>query len=79
MTERIPLVYNPSANQIQEVATTDELSVGIMSASVFSTPATVSEAISLSNTNFNYVQVGPVAISGVGTVTVGSGVTYVVI
>ncbi len=79
MPERIPLVYNPAANQIQEVATTDEFSVGIVSTIAFSNLANITEPVSLANSHFNYMQVGPIAISGLGTVTVGAGVTYVVI
>lgn len=79
MSERIPLVYNPSADQIQEVATTDELSVGIITAAAFSNLATITQPVSLANSHFNYMQVGPIAVSGLGTITVGAGVSYVVI
>jgi len=80
MTERIPLVYNPSANQIQEVATTDEVSVGFMSATVYSNAKTIDSAVSLTNSNYNYMMVGPISVTaGIGTVIVGTGVTYVVL
>ena len=32
MAERIPLIYNPNADQIQEVGLEDQVSVGIASA-----------------------------------------------
>ena len=36
MTERIPIIYNPNTGQFQEVETTDEINVGIVSAIAFS-------------------------------------------
>jgi len=79
MTERIPLVYNPSANQIQEVAATDEISVGIITAIVFSNLKTINSPVSLANSSHNYMMVGPISITGIGTVVVGSGVSYVIV
>jgi hypothetical protein len=79
MAERIPLIYNPSANQIQETALGDETSVGILTAVVFSNLRTVSSPISLANSSFNYLMAGPVSLSGIGTITVGSGVSFVIV
>ena len=79
MPERIPLVYNPSSGQLQEVSASDEVSVGIISATVISNPNIISSSVTLTNTNFNYAQVGPISV-GVGqTITVGAGVSYSVL
>jgi hypothetical protein len=79
MAQRNPLIYNDSAGQLQEVSVDDEINVGIVSAVAFSNVKTITDPISLGNAGYNYMMVGPVAISGVGTVTVGSGVTYTVV
>ena len=79
MAERIPLIYNPSANQIQETALTDETSVGILTAVVFSNLKVVSSPISFANSSFNYLMAGPVSLSGIGTITVGAGVSFVIV
>ena len=66
MAARYPLIYNNSAEQIQEIPDGDELNlsgadiaVGIVSA--------------------NYAQVGPVAVGAGATISVGAGISYVVI
>ena len=74
MPERIPLVYNSNSGGIQEVSSTDEVNVGILTATVFSNPHTITSAVS-----FNYMQVGPVTVGAAGTITVGAGVSYLVI
>jgi hypothetical protein len=79
MAERAPLIYNPSANQIQEVSLSDEVSVGILTATVFSNLKTINSPLTLTNTNYNYFNVGPVAVTGIGTVIVGAGVSYVIV
>lgn len=79
MAERIPIVFNSTSGQLTEVELTDETSVGILTASVFSNLKTITSPLELTNTQHNYFHVGPVAVSGVGTVTVGSGVSYVVL
>ena len=79
MPERIPLVYNSSSGQIQEVSISDEINVGVVTAVAFSNLKTISSPISLANSSYNYMMVGPIAISGVGTVTVGAGVSYVIV
>lgn len=79
MPERIPLVYNPSSGQIQEVSASDEVNVGIISATVISNPNVITSSVTLTNTNFNYAQIGPISV-GVGyTVAVGAGVSYSVL
>ena len=79
MAQRNPLIYNYNAGQLQEVSIDDELNVGIVSAVAFSNVKTIYSPVSLANTGYNYMMVGPIAVSGVGTVTVGSGVTYTVV
>ena len=79
MAERVPLIYNPSANQIQETALTDETSVGILTAVVFSNLKVVSSPLSLANSSFNYLMAGPVSVTGIGTIIVGAGVSFVVV
>ena len=79
MAERIPLIYNPNADQIQEVALEDSASVGIMSAQTLATPAFVDRAISMGSTFFNYANFGPVYIAPGGSLTVGAGVSHVII
>jgi hypothetical protein len=79
MAERSPLIYNPSANQIQEVSLTDEVSVGILTATVFSNLKTISSPLGLANSAYNYMMAGPVSVTGIGTVIVGAGVSFVVV
>ncbi len=79
MAERIPLIYNPSANQIQETALTDEISVGILTAAVFSNLKVVNTQLNLLNSSYNYLMAGPVSVTGIGTITVGAGVSFVVV
>mgnify|MGYP003114340126 CR=1 FL=1 len=86
MADRYPLIYNSSVEQIQELPSGDGLdlsgavlSTGIMSATAYSTPDTVSSSITLDNTSYNYMQVGPVTVGVGATIAVGAGVSYVVI
>lgn len=79
MPERIPLVYNSSSGQIQEVSASDEVNVGIISATVISNPNVIISSINLTNTSFNYVQVGPITVGVGATIAVGAGVSYTVI
>ena len=79
MAERVPLIYNPSANQIQESSLTDEVSVGILTAVVFSNLKVVNTPLGLANSSFNYLMAGPVSLSGIGTITVGAGVSFVIV
>jgi hypothetical protein len=79
MAERIPIIYNPNTGQFQEVETTDEINVGIVSAIAFSNLNVIDQPITLASTAHNYVMFGPVAVSGIGTVIVGSGVSYAII
>lgn len=79
MTERAPLIYNSSANQIQEVSLSDEVSVGILTATVFSTANVVNQTVSLANSSFNYAMIGPVTVGSGATIFVGAGVSYVVL
>ena len=79
MPERIPLAYNSDANQIQEPATTDELRIGFTTATVFSNPNRLDENVSLANSHFNYMHLGPITVGAGYSITVGAGVSYVVI
>lgn len=80
MTERVPIIYNPSANQLQEVSLSDEVSVGVISARSFSTINLIAnESVSLGNSAFNYAMFGPITIGTSGTITVGAGVSFVII
>jgi hypothetical protein len=79
MAQRNPIIYNDSAGQLQEVSLNDELNVGIVSAVAFSNIKLVTSPVSLANSNYNYMMVGPVAVSGIGTINVSAGVTFTVI
>ncbi len=86
MAERVPLIYNDTAKQIQELSTSDSIDLsgtqilaGVITATALSTPASISTSITLDNASYNYVMVGPVEVSVGATVAVGSGVSYVVI
>jgi hypothetical protein len=79
MADRAPLIYNPSAGQLQELSLSDEVSVGIITATMYSTVKVVNSTISLSNANHNYLMVGPVTVGTAGTILVGVGCTYVII
>ncbi len=79
MTERVPLIYNPSANQIQESSLNDEVSVGILSVRVISNPNFyTTEIVSMANSSFNYGMFGPVTIGTGATISVGAGVSFVI-
>jgi hypothetical protein len=80
MSERIPVVYNDNAGQLQEISLSDAASVGLMSARAYSSLNFITnEAIVLASTSFNYFSVGPVVLGAGGTVTVGAGVSYAVL
>ena len=79
MAERIPLIYNGSAGQIQEVLATDELNVGFVSATVYSNARQFDTSVSLANSSFNYLHVGPLTVGSGATIFVGAGVSYVVV
>jgi hypothetical protein len=79
MADRAPLIYNPSAGQLQELSLSDEISVGIMTATVYSTIKVVNTAVNLSNANHNYMMVGPVTVGAAGTILVGVGCSYVIV
>ena len=86
MADRVPLIYNTTAEQIQERSPSDgldlsgsQLLTGIMSATAYSTADTVSSSLTLDNTSYNYMQVGPVTVGVGATIAVGSGVSYVVV
>ena len=79
MPERAPLIYNPSANQIQEVSLSDEVSVGILTATVFSNLKTVNQSVSMGNSSYNYMMAGPITVGVGATIFVGAGVSFVII
>ena len=86
MADRIPLIFNPDAAQLQELGSGDgldltgtTLNTGIMSATAYSNPDSVNTSITLDNPDYNYMQVGPITVGVGATVAVGSGVSYVVI
>jgi len=80
MSERIPVIYNENAGQLQEISLSDAASVGLISARAYSTINFITqETVSLASTNFNYFTIGPVVLGVGGTVTVGAGVSYVVV
>lgn len=79
MTERVPLIYNPSANQIQESSLNDEVSVGILSVRVISNPNFyTNEIVSMANSSFNYGMFRPVTVGAGNTISVGAGVSFVI-
>lgn len=79
MANRYPLVYNPSANQIQEISNGDTLNIGITSVAAFATPKTVTNSIVLDDINLNYAMIGPISVAVGATIAVGVGCSYVVI
>tara|TARA_R110000822_G_scaffold218063_2_gene352524 strand:+ start:949 stop:1209 length:261 start_codon:yes stop_codon:yes gene_type:complete len=86
MADRVPLIFNTTAQQIQELGSGDgldlsgsQLNTGIMSATAYSTPDSVTSSITLDNPDYNYMQVGPITVGVGATIAVGSGVSYVVI
>ena len=86
MAARYPLIYNNSAEQIQEIPDGDELNlsgadigVGIVSATAFANKNLFTSSVSFANTALNYAQVGPVAVGAGATISVGAGISYVVI
>jgi hypothetical protein len=86
MADRIPLIFNTTSQQIQELGTGDgldlsgsQLNTGIMSATAYSNKDTVTSSITFDNTSYNYMQVGPVTVGVGATIAVGSGVSYVVV
>ena len=86
MADRVPLIFNTSTEQIQELPSGDsldlsgsQLNTGIMSATAYSNKDTVASSIIFDNTEYTYMQIGPVAVSIGATIAVGAGVSYVVI
>ncbi len=86
MADRVPLIFNTSAQQIQEPIKLNgldlsgsQLNTGIMSATAYSNKDTVTSSITFDNTSYNYMQVGPVTVGVGATIAVGSGVSYVVV
>jgi hypothetical protein len=86
MANRFPLIYNTSAEQLQELPSGDSLDLtgstlntGIMSATCYSNLNNVTSSITLDNTSYNYMQAGPVTVGTGATIAVGAGVSYVVI
>ena len=63
----------------EEVSLDDQLNVGIVSAVAFSNVKTVTSPVSLANSDYNYMMAGPVAVSGIGTITVSAGVTFTIV
>jgi hypothetical protein len=79
MSEKIPLIYNQNSGQISEVSLTDEVSVGILTATVFSNLKTINSPLELANSAYNYMMAGPVSVAGIGTVIVGAGVSFIIV
>lgn len=86
MANRVPLIFNTSAQQIQELPVGDDLDLsgaqlntGIMSATAYSTRDSVTESVVFDNPDYNYLQVGPITVGVGATVAVGVGVSYVVV
>jgi len=86
MTERVPLIFNTGSNQIEELPVGDgvdfsgsSLNAGIVSATAYSTPDIVNSSIDLDNSEYNYMMVGPITVGVGATITVGAGVSYVVV
>jgi len=86
MANRVPLIFNTAAQQIQELPVGDDLDLsgaqlntGIMSATAYSTPDSVSASVTLDNPDYNYMMVGPVTVGVGATIAVGVGVSYVVV
>jgi len=79
MVQRNPLIYNDSTAKLEEVSLDDQLNVGIVSAVAFSNVKTVTSPVSLANSDYNYMMAGPVAVSGIGTITVSAGVTFTIV
>jgi hypothetical protein len=86
MANRIPLIYNTDANQIQEIGAADTLdvagsnvAVGIMSATIYTHPSTISESIVLDQVGNTYAHFGEVSVGSGSTVAVASGVSYIIL
>lgn len=86
MADRIPLIYNTSANQIQELPESDTLdlsgsnvSVGIVSATIYTHPSTLNNTVVLDQVGNTYAHFGSVSVSAGATVAVGSSVTYIIL
>jgi hypothetical protein len=86
MADRVPLIYNTSAQQIQELPIGDgldltgsPLNTGIMSATAYSTKDNVISSVTLDNPDYNYMMIGPVSVGVGATIAIGVGVSYVVI
>lgn len=86
MADRVPLIFNTSAQQIQELPAGDgldlsgsRLNAGIMSATAYSNKESITASITLDNVDYNYMQIGPITVGVGATVAVGVGVSYIVI
>ena len=86
MVARFPLIFNASAQQIQEIPDGDELNldgadiaVGVVSATAFANKQVFTSTVSFANTALNYANIGPVSVGVGATISVGAGISYVVV
>lgn len=86
LNQRIPLIYSDEAGQLQEVPVGDrivapdmDISVGIVTAKMYSNINNITTVIQLTDTTVNYFNVGDVNVAVGATIIVGAGVTYRVV
>jgi|APGre2960657468_1045069.scaffolds.fasta_scaffold540517_1 hypothetical protein len=86
LNQRIPLIYSDEAGQLQEVPVGDrivapdmDISVGIVTAKMYSNINNITTVIQLTDTTVNYFNVGDVNVAVGGTIIVGAGVSYRVV
>lgn len=86
MPNRIPLIYNSSAGQVQEISTSDSLDLsglnvnaGIVSASIYSHPSIITNSILLDKPNHTYAHFGTVSIGSGVTVGISTNSAYIIL
>lgn len=86
LNQRIPLIFSDEAGQLQEVPVGDrivapdmDISVGIITAKMYSNINNITTVIQLTDSNVNYFNVGDVNVAAGATIMVGAGVTYRVV
>lgn len=86
MADRIPLIYNSTADQIQEIPINDNLNLtgsnvtaGIVSATVYTHPNTIVGSVVLDQVGNTYAHFGTVSVGTGSTIAVASGASYIIL
>jgi len=68
-----------NVNITSGVAAGSSASLGVVTAVAYSNVKTITNTVSLANTNHNYLMVGPLTVGDGGSLIVGAGVSLVIV